>query len=63
MSKGSANKPGAGKGSGAAKSTSMNQAAASRIQSAGARNPKNTTAQSGFASRAQRAAAHNKAAK
>jgi len=63
MSKGSANKSGTGKGSGAAKSTAMNQAAASRIQSACARNPKNASAPSGFASRAQRAAAHHKPAK
>jgi len=37
----------------------MTQQAASRIQSAGARNPGSSTAKSGFGSRAQSSAAHN----
>jgi len=39
----------------------MNQQAASRIQSAGARNSTSSTARSGFAPRAQSTAAHNAA--
>lgn len=39
----------------------MTQQAASRIQSAGARNPSGSTARSSFGPRAQSAAAHNAA--
>jgi len=42
-----------GRGSRSAKSTPMSKEAASRIQSAGDRNPGGKTAQSGFAGRAQ----------
>jgi hypothetical protein len=55
-SKGGSGRSGSGKGSGSAKGTAMSKEAASRIQSAGARNAGSKTAQSGFAERAQSSA-------
>jgi len=51
---------GSGKGSGGrSRRTAMKPAAASRVQSAGARRPNSATATTGFAARAQSAAAKN----
>jgi hypothetical protein len=53
---GKSSKGGSGKGGGSSKSSPMNKEAASRIQSAGARNAGSKTAQSGFVERAQSSA-------